>query len=72
MQHLEDEDRGFLLFLLSLEADEFEMMLNAMNQDDAMRLLVMIQMAKDELFDAEMEEGGMKEANAVLNRIMNL
>lgn len=72
MQHLEDEDRGFLLFLLSLEADEFEMMLNAMNQDDAMRLLVMIQMAKDELFDAEMEEDGMKEANAVLNRIMNL
>lgn len=48
------------------------MMLNAMNQDDAMRLLVMIQMAKDELFDAEMEEDGMKEANAVLNRIMNL
>ena len=72
MQHLEDEDRGFLLFLLSLEPDEFEMMLNAMNRDDAMRVLVMIQMAKDELFDAEMEEDGMKEANDVLNRIMKL
>jgi hypothetical protein len=72
VQHLEDEDRGFLLFLLSLEPDEFEMMLNAMNRDDAMRVLVMIQMAKDELFDAEMEEDGMKEANDVLNRIMKL
>lgn len=72
MQHLEDEDRGFLLFLLSLEADEFEMMLNAMSREDAMRVLVMIQMAKDELFDAEMEEDGMKESNEVINRIMNL
>jgi hypothetical protein len=72
VQHLEDEDRGFLLFLLSLEPDEFEMMLNAMNRDDAMRVLVMIQMAKDELFDAEMEADGMQEANEVLNRIMKL
>ena len=72
MRHLEDEDREFLLFLLSLEADEFEMMLNAMNRDDAMRVLVMIQMAKDELFDDEMEEDGMKEAKAVIDRIRNL
>lgn len=72
MRHLEDEDRGFLLFLLSLEADEFEMMLNAMNREDAMRVLVMIQMAKDELFDDEMEEDGMAEAKAVIDRIMKL
>lgn len=72
MRHLEDEDRGFLLFLLSLEADEFEMMLNAMNREDAMRVLVMIQMAKDELFDDEMEEDGMVEAKAVIDRIMKL
>jgi hypothetical protein len=72
VRHLEDEDRGFLLFLLSLEADEFEMMLNAMNREDAMRVLVMIQMAKDELFDDEMEEDGMAEAKAVIDRIMKL
>mgnify|MGYP000131351359 CR=1 FL=1 len=72
MRHLEDEDRGFLLFLLSLEADEFEMMLNAMNREDAMRVLVMIQMAKDELFDDEMETDGMKEARDVIDRIRKL
>ena len=37
-----------------------------------MRLLVMIQMAKDELFDDEMEEDGMKESRDVLDRIMKL
>ena len=72
MRHLEDEDRDFLLFLLSLQEDEFKMMLDSMNQDDAMRVLVMIQMAKDKLFDDEMEEDGMKEANEVLSRIMKL
>ena len=72
MRHLEDDDREFLLFLLSLHEDEFKMMLDSMNRDDAMRVLVMIQMAKDELFDDEMEEDGMKEANEVLNRIMKL
>ena len=72
MRHLEDEDREFLLFLLSLQEDEFKMMLDSMNQDDAMRVLVMIQMAKDELFDDEMEEDGMQEANELLDRIMKL
>ena len=43
-----------------------------MNNEDAMRVLVMIQMAKDELFDDEMEEDGMKEATEVLDRIMKL
>lgn len=72
MRHLEDEDRDFLLFLLSLEEDEFKMMLNTMTDEDAMRVLVMIQMAKDELFDDEMEQDGMAEAEAVINRIKNL
>jgi hypothetical protein len=72
VRHLEDEDRDFLLFLLSLHEDEFKMMLDSMNREDAMRVLVMIQMAKDELFDEEMEEDGMKEAKEVLSRIMKL
>lgn len=72
MRHLEDEDRDFLLFLLSLHEDEFKMMLDSMTHDDAMRVLVMIQLAKDELFDDEMEEDGMKEAKEVLDRIMKL
>lgn len=72
MRHLEDEDREFLLFLLSLQEDEFKMMLDSMNQDDAMRVLVMIQMAKDELFDDEMEEDGMKEATDLIQKIMRM
>lgn len=70
MQHLEDEDRDFLHFLLSLEQDEFAMMLNAMTDQDAMRVLVMIQQAKDELFDAWMEENGMPDADDILKRVM--
>lgn len=70
MQHLEDEDRDFLLFLLGLERDEFAMMLNAMTQQDAMRVLVMIQQAKDELFDDHMEKNGMPEARDILAKIM--
>lgn len=72
MRHLEDEDREFLLFLLSLHEDEFKMMLDSMNQDDAMRVLVMIQMAKDELFDDEMEEDGMQEATDLIQKIMRM
>jgi len=72
VRHLEDEDREFLLFLLSLHEDEFKMMLDSMNQDDAMRVLVMIQMAKDELFDGEMEEDGMKEATDLIQKIMRM
>lgn len=70
VQHLEDEDRDFLLFLLGLENDEFAMMLNAMTQQDAMRVLVMIQQAKDELFDDHMEKNGMPEARDILAKIM--
>lgn len=70
MQHLEDEDRDFLHFLLSLEEDEFKMMLDSMTDGDAMRVLVMIQQAKDELFDQWIEEHGTPDANDILKRVM--
>ena len=68
MEHLKDEDRDFLLFLLSLEADEFQMILNSMTDDDAMRVLVMIQQAKDEIFDQWIEENGTPDADSLLDR----
>lgn len=70
VQHLEDEDRDFLHFLLSLEQDEFSMLLNSMTDEDAMRVLVMIQQAKDELFDNWIEENGTPDANEILKRVM--
>jgi flagellar motility protein MotE (MotC chaperone) len=70
VQHLEDEDRDFLLFLLSLEEDEFKMMLNSMTDEDAMRVMVMIQQAKDEIFDQWIEENGTPDANDILKRVM--
>ena len=69
MQHLEDEDRDFLLFLLSLEEDEFKMMLNSMTDNDAMRVLVMIQQAKDEIFDKWIDENGTPDADVVLGKV---
>ena len=72
MRHLEDEDRDFILFLLSLEEDEFKMMLNSMTEAEAMVILNNIQLAREELFDDEMEEKGMKEAEDVINRIKSL
>jgi hypothetical protein len=70
VKHLEDEDREFLHFLLSLESDEFKMMLDSMTDEDAMRVLVMVQQAKDEMFDEWMEENGMPEANDVIKMVM--
>jgi GGDEF domain-containing protein len=69
VQHLEPEDRDFLLFLLRLEEDEFQMILNSMTQEDAMRVLVMIQQAKDEIFDDEMEAVGMVESGQLIRKI---
>lgn len=69
MQHLEDEDRDFLLFLLSLEEDEFKMMLDSMTDQDAMRVLVMIQQAKDEIFDQWIEDNGTPDADAVIGMV---
>ena len=69
VQHLEDEDREFLHFLLSLGQEEFSMMLNSMSDSDAMRVLVMIQQAKDEIFDQWIEENGTPDADEILGRI---
>jgi hypothetical protein len=72
VRHLEDEDRDFILFLLSLEEDEFAMILNSMSEAEAMIILNNIQLAREELFDDIMEREGMKLANEVINRIKNL
>lgn len=69
MEHLKDEDRDFLLFLLSLEEDEFKMMLDSMTDQDAMRVMVMIQQAKDEIFDQWIEENGTPHADELLSRV---
>ena len=72
MRHLEDDDRNFILFLLSLEEDEFKMMLNSMTETDAMIVLNNIQLAREELFDDMMEKEGMKAAEQVIAKIKNL
>jgi hypothetical protein len=72
VRHLEDEDRDFILFLLSLEEDEFKMILNSMTEAEAMIILNNIQLAREELFDQEMEENGMSEAASIIDRIKNL
>jgi hypothetical protein len=72
VRHLEDEDRDFILFLLSLEEDEFKMMLNSMTEQEAMIVLNNIQLAKEELLDDDMERDGMQAAKQVINRIKNL
>lgn len=72
MRHLEDDDRDFILFLLSLEEDEFKMMLNSMDEREAMIVLNNIQLAREELFDDMMEKEGMKEAQKIINLIKNL
>ena len=69
MRHLEDDDRDFILFLLSLEEDEFKMMLNSMTDEEAMIILNNIQLAKEELFDDDMEKNGMKEAQEIIIKI---
>jgi len=72
VRHLEDEDRDFILFLLSLEEDEFKMILNSMTEPEAMIVLNNIQLAGEELFDDMMEKEGMKAAAEVINKIKNL
>ena len=72
MRHLEDEDRDFILFLLSLEEDEFKMMLNSMTEPEAMIVLNNIQLAREELFDEMMEKEGMKAAEGVIEKIKKL
>ena len=72
VRHLEDEDRDFILFLLSLKEDEFKMMLNSMTEPEAMIVLNNIQLAREELFDDMMEKEGMKAAEEVIKRIKKL
>jgi len=69
VRHLEDDDRDFILFLLSLEEDEFKMMLNSMDEREAMITLNNIQLAREELFDDMMEKEGMKAAVDVIAKI---
>ena len=72
VRHLEDEDRDFILFLLSLEEDEFKMILGSMSESEAMIVLNNIQLAREELFDDMMEKEGMKAAEEVIKRIKSL
>lgn len=69
MRHLEDDYIDFILFLLRLEENEFKMMLNSMTDAEAMIILNNIQLAKEELFDDEIEKNGMKEAKEVIMKI---
>ena len=48
---------------------EFKMMLDSMTDQDAMRVMVMIQQAKDEIFDQWIEENGTPHADELLDRI---
>ena len=72
MRHLEDDDRDFILFLLSLEEDEFKMMLNSMDEREAMIVLNNIQLAREELFDDMMDKEGMKEAEDLIQKIKDM
>ena len=48
------------------------MMLNSMTEAEAMIVLNNIQLAREELFDEQMEKEGMESAKQVINRIKNL
>jgi hypothetical protein len=69
VRHLEDNDRDFILFLLSLEEDEFKMMLNSMTDEEALVVLNNIQLAREELFDDEMDKNGTPDAIKIIDRI---
>lgn len=68
-QHLSDDDREYLKFILALEDEEFEMMLNSMSIEDAREVLYLVSLAKEELFDQEMDIEGTPEADTVLDRV---
>lgn len=72
MNSLGDEDRDFLHFLLSLEKAEFEMMVNSMTESEAMQVLFLIQMAKEEIFNDQMVKDGMQEAKEVIDKIKRM
>ena len=71
MKHLDDEERDFLSFLVSLDDFEFRMMLNNMSDEDARRVMFLLQLAKDEKFDELMEEHGTPDADDIVSYIKN-
>lgn len=71
VKHLSDEDREYVIWCLSLEPDEFRMMLNSLTDMEAAFLLNLIQLAKEELFDDEVEKYGTPDADDVINYIKN-
>jgi hypothetical protein len=71
VKHLNDEDREYVIWCLSLEPDEFRMMLNSLTDMEAAFLLNLIQLAKEELFDDEVEKYGTPDADDVINYIKN-
>ena len=71
MKHLEDEDRDFLSFLVALDEIEFKMLLNSMSDDDARRIMFLLQLAKDEKFDELMEDHGTPDADELVQYIKN-
>ena len=72
MSQLSREDKEIILFLLSLEEDEFKMMLNSMTEFEALIILNNIQILREEMFDEMIERDGMTEAQEVINRIKSL
>lgn len=72
MRHLEDDDRDFILFLLSLEEDDFKLMLESMTDSEAMVILNNVQLAREELFDDMMEKDGMQTSSDVIEKIKKL
>lgn len=72
MRHLEDDDRDFILFLLSLEEDDFKLMLESMTDSEAMVILNNVQLAREELFDDMMEKDGMQASSDVIEKIKKL
>lgn len=72
VSQLNPEDRDLILYLLSLEEDEFHMMLNSMTEFEAMIILNNIQILREEVFDDIMEKEGMQEAKDIIDRIKSL
>jgi hypothetical protein len=70
VEHLQDDDREFLRFLLSLDAMEFKMLLNSMDDEEARHVLYLIDLAKNEIFDLEIDERGTPDADLVLDRVL--
>ena len=72
VQHLSDEERDFLKFLFTLDKIEFTMILNSMTIQEAREIINLVGLAKDELFDHEMEENGMSDAEEVIKKVKQL